>query len=75
MFLFHPAASPKFNLTPFEAPYLIVHVIGGQIGLPIIVLTAIFHKKIHLHPALVNFLTTWVRTALQMRLNDAGFNV
>jgi hypothetical protein len=49
-----------FDLTPYEAPWLILHVLGGQIGLPILVLTALFSKKVHVHPTLINFWATWI---------------
>jgi hypothetical protein len=51
----------KFDLTPYESTWLILHVFGGQIALPILVLTALISKKVHAHPALINFWATWVR--------------
>jgi hypothetical protein len=49
------------NLSGYEAFYLVMLVLGGQIGLPLLVSTAFFSKRVRVHPALWNFWITWVR--------------
>jgi len=40
--------------------YLVLHIVGGQVGLPIIIATLLTSKKVARHPTLVNFFCTWV---------------
>ncbi|KIJ66283.1 hypothetical protein HYDPIDRAFT_174427 [Hydnomerulius pinastri MD-312] len=40
--------------------YLALLITGGQVGLPIIVLTALTCKKLSWHPTLINLCTTWI---------------
>jgi hypothetical protein len=49
------------DLSGYETPYLLLLVVGGQVGLPILVLTTFLSKRLHVHPALWNFWLTWVR--------------
>jgi len=39
--------------------FLALHIAGGQVGLPIIILTFILSKNVHRHPTLINFCITW----------------
>lgn len=40
--------------------FLTLHIIGGQIILPILVATCICSKTVMRHPTLINFLSTWI---------------
>ncbi|KAF9225453.1 hypothetical protein BS17DRAFT_751217 [Gyrodon lividus] len=48
------------DLRHLTSVYLALLIIGGQIGLPIIVLTALVCKKVTWHPTLINFCITWI---------------
>jgi hypothetical protein len=39
--------------------FLALQIAGGQVGLPIIILTFILSKNVHRHPTLINFCITW----------------
>ncbi|KZT30826.1 hypothetical protein NEOLEDRAFT_39052 [Neolentinus lepideus HHB14362 ss-1] len=40
--------------------YLALHLAGGHIGMPLLVLTLLMSKRISCHPTLVNFCITWI---------------
>lgn len=44
-------------LTP---AYLTLHIIGGHVGLPLLVATLLFSKRVHRPPAVINLLVTWI---------------
>ncbi|KAF9245786.1 hypothetical protein BU15DRAFT_40756, partial [Melanogaster broomeanus] len=48
------------DLRHFTSVYLALLIIGGQIGLPIVVITALICKKVTWHPTLINFCITWI---------------
>ncbi|KIJ22088.1 hypothetical protein PAXINDRAFT_165374, partial [Paxillus involutus ATCC 200175] len=48
------------DLRHLTSVYLALLIMGGQIGLPIIVLTALVCKKVTWHPTLINFCITWI---------------
>jgi len=48
------------NLSHLTSPYVALHIIGGQIGLPIIIVTFLLAKNVNRHPTLVNFCITWI---------------
>lgn len=53
-------SSSRLNLEHLTPLYLALQIIGGQIGLPIIITTILFSKRISRHPTLINFCITWV---------------
>lgn len=40
--------------------YLVLLIAGGQVGLPLVIVTLLFSKKAIRHPTLINFFCTWV---------------
>jgi hypothetical protein len=48
------------DLGHLRTAYLVLHIIGGQVGLPIMVLTFLLCKNVSRHPTLVNFCITWI---------------
>ncbi|KAH7908006.1 hypothetical protein BJ138DRAFT_1182048 [Hygrophoropsis aurantiaca] len=48
------------DLRHLSTTYLFLLVSGGQIGLPIIVFTVLYSRKLAWHPTLVNFCITWI---------------
>lgn len=48
----------KFN--NISSLYLACLIGGGQVGLPILIATFLFAKKVYRHPTLINFCITWV---------------
>ncbi|KAH7930427.1 hypothetical protein BV22DRAFT_63183 [Leucogyrophana mollusca] len=53
------AANPP-NFEYLAPVFLFLLVAGGQVGLPIIVCTAIFSRRLAWHPTLINFCVTWI---------------
>ncbi|KDQ31074.1 hypothetical protein PLEOSDRAFT_1111659 [Pleurotus ostreatus PC15] len=52
------ASSPNLeHLAPY---FFALHLAGGHIGLPILLLTFIFAKNVVRHPTLLNFCITWI---------------
>lgn len=49
------------DLQPYEPVWLVLHIAGGQVGLPALVLTFVLSRRLQIHPTLVNFCITWVR--------------
>lgn len=48
------------DLTPYRAAFLLMLIIGGQVGLTLLVLTLLLWKGIQRHPTLINFCITWI---------------
>ena len=48
------------DLQHLTSAYLALLISGGQIGLPIVVLTASVCKKVNWHPTIFNFCITWI---------------
>ena len=53
----YPLASSFHHLQPI---YLVLLIAGGQVGLPLVIVTLLFSKKAIRHPTLINFFCTWV---------------
>ncbi|KAG1757158.1 hypothetical protein EDB19DRAFT_15152 [Suillus lakei] len=56
---FYASISPP-NLKHLISVYLSLLIAGGHILLPIIITTALLHKKLCWHPTLINLCMTWV---------------
>ncbi|THH13585.1 hypothetical protein EW146_g6656 [Bondarzewia mesenterica] len=54
----HPAPRAIPNLGSLVEVYTALLLVGGQAGLPIVVLTFLFSKNVHRHPTFVNFCIT-----------------
>ncbi|TFK30901.1 hypothetical protein FA15DRAFT_751890 [Coprinopsis marcescibilis] len=52
-----PAIPDLSRLAPV---FLSLHITGGQICLPLLIVTCFYSKSVFRHPVLVNFLCTWV---------------
>ncbi|KII94091.1 hypothetical protein PLICRDRAFT_50077 [Plicaturopsis crispa FD-325 SS-3] len=52
--------------------FLALHLIGGHIGLPILVLTFLFAKNVSRHPTLINFCVTWIVYSITYCLSFYG---
>jgi len=50
-------ASP--DLSHLRTTYVLLHTIGGIVGLPILIATFLFAEHVHREPALINFCITW----------------
>jgi len=50
-------ASGFHHLQPI---YLVLLIAGGQVGLPLVIVTLLFSKKAIRHPILINFFCTWI---------------
>ncbi|KAG1783508.1 hypothetical protein EV702DRAFT_957683, partial [Suillus placidus] len=48
------------NLKHFISVYLFFLITGGHILLPVIIITALLHRKLCWHPTLINLCVTWV---------------
>ncbi|KIY69179.1 hypothetical protein CYLTODRAFT_452896 [Cylindrobasidium torrendii FP15055 ss-10] len=54
-------SSPDEQLSAgLKEAYVALHLAGGHIALPILILTAVFAKSVHAHPTLVNLWFSWV---------------
>lgn len=51
---------PPSNLKHLISVYLFLLIAGGHILLPVIVTTALLHRKLCWHPTLINLCVTWV---------------
>lgn len=49
----------KYNLGAIVS-FFFFQIFGGQVGIPVILLTLYFTKGVKKHPMLVNFLVTWI---------------
>ncbi|KAG2350806.1 hypothetical protein BDR05DRAFT_46632 [Suillus weaverae] len=54
------ASLPPSNLKHFISVYLFFLITGGHILLPVIIITALLHRKLCWHPTLINLCVTWV---------------
>lgn len=57
------AADDLYHLSGLESltsVFFGLHIVGGHVGLPILVLTFLFSKKVSRHPTIVNFCVTWI---------------
>jgi len=57
--LIQPSAQ-LVDLSRLETAFIAVHIIGGHIGIPLLVLTFLLSKRVHTHPTLVNFCCSWI---------------
>lgn len=48
------------NLSRFKTSYFALHIAGGHIGMPILVLLFIVSKRVHRPASVINFCVTWV---------------
>ncbi len=51
---------PQPDLLAFRSAYLGLHISGGLVGLPLLILTLLFCDEIPRQPDLINFCITWV---------------
>ncbi|KJA25895.1 hypothetical protein HYPSUDRAFT_389166 [Hypholoma sublateritium FD-334 SS-4] len=51
---------PQPDLSPFRSAYLGLHISGGFVGLPILILTLLLCDEIPRQPDLINFCISWV---------------
>ncbi|TFK56657.1 hypothetical protein OE88DRAFT_1650053 [Heliocybe sulcata] len=50
----------NLSLASLRPAYLALHIAGGHIGLPLLVLTFLLSKRVSCHPTLINFCITWI---------------
>lgn len=48
------------SLASLKPVYLALHIVGGHIGLPLLVLTFLLSKRASCHPTLMNFCIIWI---------------
>jgi len=48
------------NLAGLTPVYFALHLAGGHVGLPILVLTFLLSKEVQRHPVIINFCITWM---------------
>ena len=51
---------PQPDLLAFRSAYLGLHISGGLVGLPLLILTLLFCDEIPRQPDLINFCIAWV---------------
>ncbi|KAH9944229.1 uncharacterized protein BXZ73DRAFT_96718 [Epithele typhae] len=52
--------SPPPDLTDLTSVFFAIHLVGGHIGLPLLVVTFLFSKTAKRHPTIINFCVTWI---------------
>lgn len=55
-----PPATDTPDLSAYIPPYFALHIVGGHIGLPILVLTFIISKRAKRSITVINFCITWI---------------
>ncbi|KAJ7700828.1 hypothetical protein B0H17DRAFT_1046755 [Mycena rosella] len=55
----HPADGTEAHRTGLIAGFMFMQIFGGHLGIPLVILTAIFSKNVQRHPMLINFCVTW----------------
>ncbi|KAF8445591.1 hypothetical protein L210DRAFT_3473465 [Boletus edulis BED1] len=50
----------NLDLQHLTSVYLALLISGGQVGLPVVVLTGLIYRKVTLHPTISNFCVTWI---------------
>ncbi|KAJ7491048.1 hypothetical protein FB451DRAFT_1124663 [Mycena latifolia] len=58
-FELHPADGTQAHRDGLIAGFMFLQIFGGHLGIPLILLTAAFSKKVQRHPMLINFCVTW----------------
>ncbi|KAJ7932697.1 hypothetical protein B0H13DRAFT_2650693 [Mycena leptocephala] len=58
-FEFHPADGSQAHRDSLIAGFMFLQIFGGHFGIPLILLTTAFSKKVQRHPMLINFCVTW----------------
>jgi hypothetical protein len=58
-FEFHPADEAQAHQDSLIAGFMFLQIFGGHFGIPLILLTTAFSKKVQRHPMLINFCVTW----------------
>ncbi|KAJ7491051.1 hypothetical protein FB451DRAFT_1221864 [Mycena latifolia] len=67
-FVFHPADGTQAYRDGLIAGCMFLQIFGGHFGIPLVLLTAAFSKKVQRHPMLINFCVTWVLYATSFTL-------
>ncbi|KAI0803333.1 hypothetical protein BC629DRAFT_120101 [Irpex lacteus] len=50
----------EYDSSALRSVYLALHIAGGHIGLPILVLTFFISKRVHRPATVINFCITWI---------------
>lgn len=56
------------HLAGLRPAFLALHIVGGLVGLPVLIITLVFSKKVPRQPALINFCITWVINSVSYTL-------
>ncbi|KAJ6500744.1 hypothetical protein C8R45DRAFT_978971 [Mycena sanguinolenta] len=59
-FILHPVEGTRAQQNASIAGFMFLQIFGGHFGIPLLLLTSVFSKKVQRHPMLVNFWVTWI---------------
>ncbi|PCH33972.1 hypothetical protein WOLCODRAFT_135422 [Wolfiporia cocos MD-104 SS10] len=62
------------NLRDLAPLFFGLHIAGGHVGLPLLVLTCLLSKKVKRHPTIINFCLTWIIYSVSYSLLLYGRN-
>ena len=55
-----PANIPSESVKRYEALFIFFQVFGGQVGMPLFIITMLFAPSVKRHLTLVNFCASWI---------------
>lgn len=58
-FVLRPGDGSEYHRNALISVFMFFQIFGGHSGIPLVILTTIFAKKIQRHPFLINFCVTW----------------
>ncbi|KAF7353831.1 hypothetical protein MVEN_01068700 [Mycena venus] len=67
-FILHPAEGTQSHRDALIVGFMFLQIFGGHVGMPLLLLTATFSKKVQRNPMLINFCVTWLIYATSFTL-------